>query len=222
MNVLKSSTNKLAMITKLCQDQFIQEIIKRINVRIEAGPVFLPGGSSFQEVYRVLKITPNQKHPVLLTDDRLVDLMSEASNFGSLVRLNEEIFDNLSDSYYECLNRSTEEQVDLKITEILRSSERYSIFLGVGLDGHVASLFDPTLVTNLFQGKTISILRKHDDKFDRITINKDVIMKAENICIVINGIGKEYLVSLIDSDSPVPSPLNEIIKLSKTEIFYVN
>lgn len=210
------------MITKLCQEQFIEEFIKRINILIKSGPVFIPGGSSFREVYRFLKITPNQKHPILLTDDRLVDLMDEASNFGNLIRLNEGLLDNLSDSYYECLNKSTEESVDLKIKELLRSKETYSIFLGVGLDGHVASLFDQGLVTNLFQGKTISILRKRDEKFDRITINKDVIMKAENICIVINGMGKEYLVSLIDSDSPVPSPLDEIIKLSKTEIFYVN
>ena len=220
--MLKNSTKNLTMITKLNQEQFIEEITKRINSLIKSGPVFIPGGSSFREVYRSLKITPDQKHPILLTDDRLVDLMDKASNFGNLIRLNEELLDILSDSYYEWINKSTEEYVDLKITEILRSKERYSIFLGVGLDGHVASLFDPALVTNLFQGKTISILRKHDDEFDRITIKKDVIMKAENICIVINGMGKEYLVSLIDSDSPVPSPLNEIIKLSKTEIFYVN
>ena len=210
------------MIIKLFQEQFIQEVIKKINDSLEVGPVFIPGGSSYQEVYRCLKIDPNPKYPLFFTDDRLVDLNHESSNFGNLIRLNEGLFNTLSDSYYESLNRSKEEQVDSSITEILNSHEMYSVFLGVGIDGHVASLFNPKLVKKLYEGNSISIIRKHDDKFNRITINKEVIMKAQNICVVINGRGKEYLVSLIDSNRPVPNPLNEIIKLSKTEIFYVN
>ena len=210
------------MIIKLFQKQFIQEIIKKINDSLEVGPVFIPGGSSYQEVYRCLKIDPKPKYPLIFTDDRLVDLNHESSNFGNLIRLNEGLFDKLSDSYYESLKSSTEEQVDSRITEIFNSHEMYSVFLGVGIDGHVASLFNPNLVKKLYEGNSISIIRKHDDKFNRITINKEVIMKAQNIFVVINGKGKEYLVSLIDSNRPVPNPLNEIIKLPKTEIYYVN
>lgn len=210
------------MITELREEQFVKEMIKKINDRLEFGPVFIPGGNSFKEVYRYLEVTSNHNYPLIFTDDRLVDPTDEASNFGNLVRVNERLLTNLLDSYYESLKKYTQEQVDSNIIEVLKSSKNYSIFLGVGLDGHIASIFDPAIVETLFIGKTISILRKYGDSYNRITLNKEVIMEARNICVVINGKGKEYLVSLINSKSRVPSPLNEIIHLPKTEIFYVN
>jgi 6-phosphogluconolactonase/glucosamine-6-phosphate isomerase/deaminase len=127
-----------------------------ISDRTAAVPyvVMLAGGSTPLQVYRrISDHTPSRVHPaihLMLSDDRYVPAEDDRSNYGHVLPLARAL--RLPDErlLHVDATRPLDEAVSGYGADILSLQRRDAIFalgvLGIGADGHTASLFTPDLV----------------------------------------------------------------------------
>ena len=189
--------------------QFMAERWRNISARAGAGRGFfaaaLSGGKTPVGFYHHLSLVqglPWDSTHVFLADERLVPPDSPESNYGMLKRT--------------LLNRVPIPQgnihpVPTEAPSAIASAERYEqemrtffrlsgqqvpcfslILLGVGEDGHAASLF-PGTETLKEQVRWASPVVLGTSLHNRVTLTLPVINRAENVCFLVSGKRKRVI-----------------------------
>ncbi len=175
------------------------EGMKNSNIGISGGSA----GRVVEHIYDSMAAENNW----FLIDERKVPKDHKDSNFGQLKGMNNElnILSPWHDSKYQ---EKLPEELDL-------------VVMGVGSDGHFASLFDaPDL-----QKDDNKIVDTHTEKHvfgDRVSLSSKYLLKARRIVIVLIGNSKKGVLNNIKSNSG-DSPITYFLRQYKgrVDVFYL-
>ena len=191
--------------------------------------IALSGGNSPKGVYQTLaknKKIDWSKIEIFLVDERYVPKNSDQSNFKMIeevllskippVKAFHDFNTNLlleesAEAYDEVLEKRKGRLFDL-------------VILGLGADGHTASLFPETEA--LKEKMKLATIGKSPDGLDRLTLTFPAIFTAEKIIFLIHGKEKESQVEkLISEKKPTKKeelmfPAKTIMKHPNVEIYY--
>lgn len=181
----------------------IEKIIKQNQN--PTSNIALSGGSTPQLMFEKLaKLTKlDWKYiNVFLVDERYVSPDSKNSNFNMI---NKHLLNNINIpsenikkiKYVDDINKSVRKYKNMLIEEFSLTPESpYPMFdlihLGIGEDGHTASIFDPQKINN---NKLIDITK--GKKFKRITFTYKIINHAKNILFLATGDDKKDIIKKI-------------------------
>lgn len=175
--------------------------------------IALSGGSTPQTMFKIIaqeypKSLPwNQLH-FFWVDERCVPHASSESNFGNAERIMfSKLEINRENIHPACGGDDPEGDVVRYTGEILANvpcNNNYPvfdlIFLGMGTDGHTASIFPGQ--QNLFQIPAICALNEHPETHQkRITLTGKVINNSLDVVFLVTGESKAPIVKDIFSDS---------------------
>lgn len=161
--------------------------------------VILTGGRSAEKVYNKLSdYLPQYKGVVefYLGDERCVSETDAESNYGMILN---SLFHNhaeKSNAMYKFYDSSSSIQDNLIRYENQLPTNPSIILLGLGDDGHIASLF-PKKDYSGIKNKVIAVVAPNGQK--RLTITPEYINSAERILIFALGSIKKEIISKISS-----------------------
>jgi len=171
--------------------------------------IALSGGSLVKSLSALVGRTDVEfsKWIVLFSDERVVPLSSEDSNFKAaaeeflnkvpvpssrILRIKEGLTVEQAAEHY------TGQMLDLSSNDLPRTSDNFPVLdmvlLGVGPDGHVASLFPNTSITAATEGWVLPVTSSPKPPSERITLTLPVINAAKNVVITALGQGKAEVV----------------------------
>lgn len=195
---------------KICKEKNHEDasykLYEMINSRILSNDNYnigLSGGSTPKEFYKLLaKNNRNQKNITLWTvDDRHVSTESHLSNQLMI----DEIFLNTSFNVLNYIFEENPHQSAEKYTELVLSniSKFNAAILGVGEDGHIASLFPNTkaIVDDSFGfvANEVNILSKW-----RITSTFALLEAVEDVFLLVTGDKKSSILKEIGKNNSLP------------------
>lgn len=167
--------------------------------------VMLTGGTTPLELYRTLQSSPvpvDASLHLLLTDERHVPLESPESNFGKMIpmvralgvdesgimRVHTELPLDVAASHYNDA-----------ISGFLEEGGRIELgLLGLGADGHVASLFSDQHITQGTGKHAIAVSRK--DGPDRVSVTRDLLLQVGSLVFFVAGQEKADVVKKLMRD----------------------
>ena len=193
----------------------LHELIGKFIEDNEKFNLGLSGGSTPKFFYQNFAISYQENSDISLwtIDDRHVPLNDKISN----QRMINEIFSKtkmniLQLQFNENPNKSAEEYSKLVLSKIQNFN---CAILGVGEDGHIASLFPNTTAVNNksigFVANEVNILSKW-----RITSTFELLSKIENIYLLVTGENKSDILKKIGKDNGLP--VNQLIKQRKKTV----
>lgn len=182
----------------------LSELSKKLTKLLKPGNIALSGGSTYLKLLKDwalydLKLKGVNFYPV---DERVIDFTSEDSNWGNTYRNFLSKFNKEPGNHF----------IDADIyNNILDNIDMDTIFLGVGDDGHTASLFNIESVFRDKNKKVISTISPKEPK-NRISFTGEYIIKASNIIIIFLGDGKKNIVDMVISghDLPITTLLKKV------------
>lgn len=200
----------MASYKQLSEASYYQEIANSIYQVFrdnEGGVIILGGGNSPKKVNRELiclldnepelieKI--NSNFHILLSDERYVPLDDDLSNYKMLQETLP--FTNIVPFYTnlnleECLSRAVDTIQALKNSRVL-----YAL-LGLGSDGHTASIF-PNSPSELWDQEILGLGGIGPEGKQRITLSPKFLASAKNIHIICNSKDKEKALNRAKSES---------------------
>mgnify|MGYP001175739390 CR=1 FL=1 len=161
-------------------DLFVKEFNKGLCV--------VSGGATPKKIYKEISKKNNfkPKRKILLADDRLVSNNSVLSNYSMILKnLLIDFEENFPLSYYNELQTFSVKSLQKKIKEILKENKLHTSFLGIGADGHTASLFTEKAD---FNSKSNSFKIKNNfDDFERFTLSYKSLMMSKQIVFIATG-----------------------------------
>lgn len=186
--------------------------------------VALSGGTTAQGLFKALSHKAQAlsfMHQVrfFVSDERMVDLSSLESNAGNLWRglllplgLKRENFFPPYDASDHSLEHCAAAYESLLKNLLDLSSEQVPIFdllyLGIGQDGHTASLFPGSpLVNNIEFNELLVAASEEQARTRRITFMPKLINAARNICVMAVGEAKAQVISDIMLGPLMPQKL---------------
>ena len=195
--------------------EFTTHFIEQIaSISIQENNFFslaLSGGSTPRPLYRRLFISPaiqwNQTH-IFWSDERAVPPESALSNYRMAC---EEGITALTATHSPYIHRmKAEHDIDQNahnyaatINKSLKGHPLDCILLGIGNDGHTASLFPNS--SSLSSNEQIIATQKPDDGSERMTMTLPLINAAKNKIFFVLGEGKnDILKSLTNPKSNFP------------------
>lgn len=171
--------------------------------------IALSGGSLVKSLSALVGRTDVEfsKWIVLFSDERVVPLSSEDSNFKAaaeeflnkvpvpssrILRIKEGLTVEQAAEHY------AGQMLDLSSNDLPRTSDNFPVLdmvlLGVGPDGHVASLFPNTSITAATEGWVLPVTNSPKPPSERITLTLPVINAAKNVVVTALGQGKAEVV----------------------------
>lgn len=157
---------------------------------IQKGLCIIPGGTTPKNIYEKLSnLNLKKKIKILLSDDRLVDNFNELSNYKMLMdTLKLNYYKEFPLSYYDELINNGEGKLQKKLSLILKKNPINLSLLGIGSDGHTASIFpdNTNFDSNLHSFKTIN----KNEKFHRYSLSFKTLMKSNKIIFLATGFEK--------------------------------
>jgi 6-phosphogluconolactonase len=211
-------------------ERISKSLIKDIDQNGKAY-LLLSGGSTPMHLYSLLsKIDlPWRKVFVGLVDERFVSTKDSSSNERMVKQVllqNFAVHANFIGLVYNINN------IELNLAESIQRNKLFfdgasCVLLGMGVDGHTASLFPNDIISTLAlkSGQTAPLIntKAPNVPIDRITFNKETIMKSKTILLYFRGDEKMQVFSKAklnkDSDQfPVSSFINNNQRL--VEVFW--
>lgn len=194
--------------------------ITEVNKAIANKGLFyaaLSGGHTPQYFYELLgtlpqtKVLPWNKIHLFWVDERYVPADSPQSNY----KLAADTFLDKVNIPKENIHRIETEPADLdaaarKYGEILQSvfglkkgqkPEFDLIILGMGSDGHTASLF-PGSYTSLNTDELVSVVYFKNEKLNRITLTPSVLCAAKRLLVLVSGMEKASILHEVMTSNP--------------------
>ena len=202
-----------------CAKFINNEMLANTNKTID---IVLTGGSSANKIYPYLTsyFDNSQKNiNIFLSDERCVDELDFNSNFRMLnIHFNKYDFLKLNKLYY--IDQGVEFSIKNYI-DILPQKVNISL-LGLGDDGHVASIFpNQTYIHN-----TVIETTSPSNISKRLSLHLNYIQKSDKIVIIASGMNKSKIISKILKDKHCELPatkLNNAIWLIDEDAYnYVN
>lgn len=159
-----------------------------------AGPhaVMLTGGGTPLGIYKQIENAPptvDGNLHLLITDERYVPLESADNNFARMRPMIGAI--GIDDSRIMRVHTSlaldaAADRYHQEIASFLAHGGRVTLgILGLGADGHAASLFDPDDVTRGKDRYAITVPRGVGP--DRVSVTRDLLLKVERLVFLVAG-----------------------------------
>jgi 6-phosphogluconolactonase len=186
----------------------------------------VPGGSTpklFFEYLSNLRIDWRSV-TLILSDERLVSVNSDASNYRMLKKyLLEKLPIDNRPTIIPNMENYNDNEKDLfleKINSLMKNILAVKIaFLGLGDDGHTASLFPGNLMDSKINYPYF-IITKPREPFERITLSMAFLSNISNITFMVSGERKKNALLLLskykNDDAQIPS--TELLRRSNAEI----
>ncbi|NGX49886.1 MAG: 6-phosphogluconolactonase [Candidatus Anoxychlamydiales bacterium] len=177
--------------------------------------IALSGGSTPLSFYQNLS---KQKHldwdkiHIFFVDERMVSNLDEKSNIYKIekhltkpLNLKKENVHYISKDI-DILDAIKEYELDIKSFLHVEKPSFDLILLGIGEDGHTASLF-PNSGTLKEEEKLIVLASKKDEDFDRVSFSYPLINLAKNVIFLSLGENKASIIKkiLLDKDRSLPA-----------------
>ena len=197
-----------------CSNKLLDLISSEINDS-ENYSLGLSGGSTPKFFYEIFaEKYKNYSNIYLWTvDERHVDIDDEKSN----QRMINSIFSNsnlniIEYSYEEDPGHSAKNYT----TKVLSKFDKFNAaILGVGEDGHIASLFPGTTALNAdekgFVHNEVNILTRW-----RVTSTFELLKNVEHVYLLVTGDNKKGIIEKIGKENDLP--VNELIRLRKKTV----
>lgn len=187
-------------------DAALAERFKQV-FEISGSAVMLSGGKTPQQVYERVAgqlLKPARELQVLYSDERYVASNSAASNYySSLPLLNALALpeDNILRVRTELPLEAATLDYERRLQLLLNSTARIQLgLLGLGTDGHTASLFSEADLDNARGRLAISVRRP--DGMDAITVTPQFLAHIKQLIFLVAGADKRaILAAFIASDS---------------------
>lgn len=176
----------------------------------------LPGGTTPVMLYETLafmaKELPWQETHIWLVDERCVPLSSKESNFNLIY---DKLLQHVPVSPFNTHpmnvmlksglchpDDKVAEHYEAELIRFLGTDQLDFVVLGVGADGHTASLFPGQKVLNMTTDRWISLSESgHDNNVrQRMTMTLSFLNKAKTVAVLVLGDQKKEIVKTISSD----------------------
>ena len=187
--------------------------------------VMLTGGRTPLGVYRILEtsLEPiDASLHLLISDERHVPLESPQSNYGNLcfmvhalgvdksrvMRVHPELpLDEAANRYNEALSRY-----------IMKGGRITLGLLGLGADGHVASLFDKQDLKRGADRYAIAVPLKNGP--DRVSVTRNLLLQVESLVFLVAGREKSDILEKILNDPGSTVAGQAVRGITQTELWY--
>lgn len=215
--IFKNKNKMLSFIVEKWREIANESIIRKgyFSVALSGGttPLYL-----YSELARLKKELPWDKTHIFIVDERHVPLTGRDSNYRMIKKtLLEKVNINKDDVHYIPTDESSPLNSAKKYEEVLRNffnipedefPELDLILLGIGEDGHTASLFPGSGVLKDRVHLAASVMLGKQ-KHNRITLTLPVINRAGNIIFLVTGKNKASVVKAVieEKDSSLPASL---------------
>lgn len=195
-------------------------IVTRLNLSKKKLNIALSGGTTPLKILSLLKQKKIEWSRInfFLVDERIVDVNSNDSNFNNL---NEVFFNFISAESFPIVTEKKYIDNDiLEYEKIIREKVNWAdgkprfdlIFLGMGLDGHTASLFHNS-ISLIDEKKFFKKNKICGIKNERVTMTYSVLLNADQIVLIIKGLKKKRL--LFNKERVNDLPIDLILNYSK-------
>ena len=222
--IIKKSNENLLI------SNFIEIFKDKLNDKLKSSKRFtfvLTGGHSPIKLYKKLQVSKNipwKKIDFFIGDERFVKESSKNSNIGMCKK---HLLNKINISKKQIYKISTEKfplkesviDYENKIKKYFfgKNSKFDLILLGVGNDGHIASLFRNNIKKN--NNKNVKSVKRKD--FLRITLTLKSINNAKSIFLWAPGKSKSPIVKKILKDNNLRYPAS-FLKEKNNFLFYSN
>lgn len=168
----------------------------------------VPGGSTPLAIFDILSTMdlPWNELYLILTDDRIVANGHEASNFGKLTNA----FSSTKAKLIELAEATVPPRADI-------------VWLGMGADGHIASLF-PTMKAPVQDGdnsplviRTVPDPLPPEAPFERLSLNMAALIDTDELIIVVRGADKKTILEQAIKEAN-DLPIAKLIKAASCPI----
>jgi len=195
-------------------DLFTQIILEAIEKNNKAY-IALSGGSTPLSFYKDLS---KQKHldwdkiHIFFVDERMVSNLDEKSNIYQIekflikpLNLKKENIHYISKDI-DILDAIKEYELDIKSFLHVEKPSFDFVLLGIGEDGHTASLF-PNSNTLKEDKKFVVLASKKEEDFDRVSFSYSLINLAKNVVFLTIGENKANIIKkiLLDKERSLPA-----------------
>ena len=190
--------------------------------------VAISGGSTPRNMNRMLAQEPYsssiawEKTHIFWVDERCVAVDDPASNYGMARKdFLDQIpipVDHVHPMPREAAPEEGAKNYQNELKTFFRSTKGESpafdlILLGIGTDGHTASLFPATPSAALSKEWVIAVKGGRPDVY-RLTLTYDVLNRAEKICFLVSGENKAPVVKTIFDDKQAGLPAQKVQPLN--------
>ena len=216
---------KLTNLTTYHQDEFvfqsaltIKKVIEEFTSSKNKINIALSGGSTPLPIYKKLREFDLNWDAInfFIVDERCVAHDDDQSNYKNI---HEALFSHIPSKAYplvkeEMLYDKAASDYQTLIAEMITEVDNYPQFdlmiLGMGLDGHTASLFPNTQALN--NKKDLVVLNQVPHlNCERITMTYPLILNSKKIILIIKGEEKKAaLYNAIENDLPVAKVINKV------------
>jgi 6-phosphogluconolactonase len=205
-----------------------KKVLKHIteihNSKINHFYIF-PGGRTPVKLFSELSLHINDwcNTNIILSDDRLVDASSKFSNLRVIKKYlidNIKNKPNLKDYSANIVNELNNERILKKTSkEILKFGKPDLAILGLGNDGHTASLFPRKVELNI-SNNNLLLIKKDDEPFHRISLTFRCLEMAQEIIFILTGEDKGKVLNrcLYGPYNPDKYPAQYLFRTFKNKI----
>ena len=214
----------------------IEEFKKSVDSTLSENAfctVALSGGATPFKFYKLLsnENLPWEKLHFFVVDERFVPLDDEDSNFKKIKR---ELFDKVD------IPKCNIHFVNTCLKDINIAKEHYSndiaelfglnfrelpifdvMFLGIGSDGHVASIF-PENGDPLEAAEIVQITESDKHPYKRVTLTLGAIMNSKNIFVLVKGEAKRKIVDKVVNDKNSGLPASIVFSKGKNVLIFTD
>ena len=194
----------------------IGKLIHQIVQQHDSYNIAISGGSTPIPLYNYLGKNPlrlSDKHcSIFWVDERFVPKTSVESNFKSANECWLQFQEGINVFPIQTEDCSPEESVTHYKHAIKRANILNLVLLGMGEDGHIASIFPSTTNFN----EDVIVTNHPLNKSIRISLGLPTILKSDAIWLIIKGKNK-YSV-LMDSSKMLP--IHRLLKSKEIRVFY--
>jgi 6-phosphogluconolactonase len=218
--------NDLEQLAVLGADRFKMEVLDTVRHSNECN-VAISGGTAPRPMNRLLAQTPYRHEiPWIQThlywvDERLLPPTDPDSNYGNAKM---DFLDHIDIPTENVHPMSSENNPATAVETYQQRLRRFSnparapypvfdlIFLGIGTDGHTASIF-PEDATALKTDRWVCSVKGGDPNVDRLTLTLPLINQAKCIIILACGQRKSEIIRTIFRDKQAKLPIQKVAPL---------
>ena len=167
-------------------DNKLLELFREILINDEC--LTISGGKTFRTFLKKIINLDINKFNISLTDDRIVPINSRLSNSGWIENnLIKKTSKKIKLFFFPVSHMNlTFNQLLIKTNKNFNKHIKFStLFLGVGDDGHLASIFSD--VKPIIKKNNFLISKKNNENFYRLTHTMDSLLKFKHIVLVFRG-----------------------------------
>ncbi|MGH8220654.1 MAG: 6-phosphogluconolactonase [Steroidobacteraceae bacterium] len=209
------------------RDALLDELAARLaHALTESGPraVMLSGGSTPMPAYRAVAaraVVPAPQLYVFFSDDRYVPSTSEASNYHQ----SQALLDALALPAEQVLRVRTELPLDAaaddyerRLAELAGRGVRCRLgLLGLGADGHTASLFDTRDLTRAAGHRALPVHRP--DGRDAVSVSPAVLADVAQLVFVVAGAQKRSALAALLARDPALTASRAVATRAAIEVW---